>query len=489
MKKLFSLVVVVLIATMVASAVFAAELPGSGWWSGEQIQNVGTETAEITVTAYGGGTTDPIATKSVDAGGSYTFIPGDFVDMADGFKGAAVASANQPIKAVVNVTNRTSGSLGVTGGKAAAQYQGIDASMVAEVLYIPIAKGDSYGKTTTYFVQNAGAAATTFEAVFTMRNGSTHTYNSPSVEPNEMVSFSIFDTGYTTDGVTNDGKVGSVIITSAGEPLAGIVMEHYTTEAVATIAQSTRAFTSADFDDKAYAPIIKNNRYGRSTGIQVQNVGNDPIDITVTYKGSAGACAGQTYTDSATGVAAGTAKVFNQLEGQTNLPANCTAAATITATGNFVALVSESFISSAIPASGQASVTSFAIPEQSATTIVSAPLFKDDRYGKRTGMQVQNVGTTDATIVATFSCTGNATFTAVTEEITVSAGGGYLFYTPSDDSIFADGNPFTSNNVNCGVTITSTNGQPIVAIANESVIPGGELEQDNNNYEAFNLTP
>lgn len=485
MKKLFSLVVVVLIATMVASAVFAAELPGSGWWSGEQIQNVGTETAEITVTAYGGTTTDPVAAQSVAAGASYTFIPDNFAGMEDGFKGAAVASSNQPIKAVVNVTNRQSGSLGVSGGKAAAQYQGIDASMVDTILYVPIAKGDSFSKTTTYFVQNAGSAATTFTAVFTMRNGDTHTYTSPSVEPNEMVSFSIFDTTTYTGGSSNDAKVGSVIITSASQPLAGIVMEHYTTEAVATIAQSTRAFTSADFDTKAYAPIIKNNRFGRSTGIQVQNVGSSPIDITVTYKGSAGSCAGNTYTDTATGVAAGTAKVFNQLTGQTNLPENCTAAATITATGNFVALVSESYINSAIPASGQSSVTSFAIPDSTATTTVSAPLFKDDRFGKRTGMQVQNVGTTNATIVATFSCTGSATFTAVTQNITVAPGSGYLFYTPSDDTNFTATNPFVQNNVNCGVTITSD--QPIVAIANESVIPAGPLQQDNNNYEAFNL--
>jgi hypothetical protein len=39
--------------------------------------------------------------------------------------------------------------------------------------------------------------------------------------------------------------------------------------------------------------------------------------------------------------------------------------------------------------------------------------------------------------------------------------------------------------VNCAVSVSSD--QPVVAIANESVIPGGSLEQDNNNYEGFNL--
>ncbi len=397
-------------------------------------------------------------------------------------------SSDQPIKAVVNITNRQSGSLGVAGGKAAAQYQGVDSTSAATTLYFPIAKGDSYNKTTTYYVQNAGTAATTATATFTMRNGDTHVYTTPSIQPNRMVVFNIFDTPtYTTSGVDNTAKVGSLVVTSNdGQPLAGVIVEHYTAEATATIAQSTRAFTSADFDTNAYAPIIKNNRFGRSTGIQVQNVSGGNIDITVTYKGTAGTCAGNTYTDTASNVANGTSQVFNQMPGQTNLPENCTASATISATGNIVALVSESYLSTAIPSTGQRSVTSFAIPGKNATTTVSAPLFKDDRYGKRTGLQVQNVGTVDATnVVATFSCTGAATFTAVTNPISIPAGGGYLFYTPSDDAIFAGGSPFSSNNVNCGVTITSD--QPIVALANESVIPGGTLDQDNNNYEAFNL--
>ncbi|GAB4533078.1 MAG: hypothetical protein Fur0018_22120 [Anaerolineales bacterium] len=489
MKKFFISLALVLIVALVAGAALAAGtgLPGSGWWSGEQIQNVGTGTATISVTAYEG-TSTYSASQSVAPGSAYTFTPNDFSGMASGFQGAAVVSSDQPIKAVVNITNRPSGSLGVTGGKAAAQYQGIDSSMADTTLYFPIAKGDSYGKTTTYYIQNTGTAATTATATFKMRNGDTHTYTTPSIQPNQMVLFNIFDTTtYTSSGVANDAKVGAVtVVSNGGQPLAGILVEHYTTEAIATIAQSTRAFTSADFDTTAYAPIIKNNRYGRSTGIQVQNVSGGNVDITVTYKGTAGACAGQTYTDSATGVADGTSHVFNQMPGQTTLPENCTASATISATGNIVALVSESYLSSAIPSSGQASVTSFAIPGKNATTTVSAPLFKDDRYGKRTGLQVQNVGTSNATnVVATFACSGGATFTAVTNPITIPAGSGYLFYTPSDDAIFASGSPFSSNNVNCSVTITAD--QPIVALANESVIPGGTLEQDNNNYEAFNL--
>jgi hypothetical protein len=488
MKKFSVVFVIALLLVAATSALAQTGLPGSGWWSGETIQNVGSGDATIQVTAFGGGSS--YTSSKIVAPGAFTnFVPGDFATMPSGFQGAALVSSDQPIKAIVNVTNRTSGDLGITGGKAAAQYQGIESAMIGTTIYVPIAKGDSFDKTTTYYIQNAGSSAATATANFTMKNGDTHTYTTPSIEPNEMVVFSIFDSPTYDSSVDNTGKVGAVVISSA-EPLAGVVMEHFTTENPATLAQGTRGFTSADFDDKAYAPIVKNNRFGRSTGIQVQNVSGSPIDIKVTFVGFAGACAGTTYEQTATGVASGASAIFNQRVGQSPIPANCTASATIestTVSGLIVALVSESY--EVVPPSGQSAVTSFAIPADSATTLLSAPLFKDDRFDKRTGLQIQNVGSTAASnIVATFQCQGASNFTAVSVPLSADSGGAIQFYTPSDDTaMFEAASPFSSNNVTCSVTVTSD--QPIVAIANESPIPGGSLQQDNNNYEGFNLAP
>ncbi len=494
MKKIGIYLTLLFALTLAISAAFAqGGLPGSGWWSGEQVQNVGDDDATITVTAYDKDTTDTFsASETVASGGAFTFLPNSFADMPSGFQGSAVVSSNQPIKAIVNVTNRLSGDLGITGGKAAAQYQGVDGSMVADTLYFPLVKGNHYLKTTTFYVQNAGSAdATNVVATFNMANGDSFTYNVPAIAPNKMVAFSVFDaTGY--DGTcTPEGtcRKGGLIVTS-DQPLAGTVMEHYTTESPATIAQSTRAFTAGDFFDTAYAPIIKNTRYNRFTGIQVQNVSGGNVDITVTYNGSAGACKGNTYQDSTTALADGESFTFIQLPGMTDLPADCTAAATIEATGNIVAVVNESYVADYVNAGNdQAAVTSSAIPANAATAKISVPLFKDDRYDKRTGLQIQNVGTVQATnIVATFSCTGGATFTAVSKPQTVDSLSAILFYTPSDDPTwFEAASPFVQNDVNCSVTVTSD--QPVVAIANESVIPGGSFLQDNNNYEGFNLEP
>jgi hypothetical protein len=465
----------------------ASNLPGSGWWSGEQVQNVGDAQATIMVTAYDMDSANTYdATEMVDPGAAFTFTPNSFAGMPDGFQGSAVVSSDQPIKAIVNVTNREAGGFGVAGGKAAAQYQGVDGAMVDTTLYFPLAKGDHYNKTTTYYIQNAGDAAATALATFTMRNGDIHLYTTPSIGVNQMVVFSVADSP-TYAPTTNDGRVGGMSVTSV-EPLAGVVMEHYTTEDPATILQSTRGFTAADFDMAAFAPVIKNNRFGRFTGIQVQNVSAGPITITVTYAGTAGDCAGNTYIDEAGGVAAGTSKTFVQNEAS-NLPGNCTASATIEGTGDVVAVVNEAFRSDSIPASGQAAVTSSAIPAGAATAKVSVPLYKDDRFNKRTGLQIQNVGGVQATaIVATFNCSGGASFVAVSLPQTVDAGSAVLFYTPSNDpGMFEAASPFVQNNVNCAVTVTSD--QPVVAIANESVDTSGSLEQDNNNYEGFNLIP
>jgi hypothetical protein len=497
MKKFSILSVCVVVMMFVTATAFAATdaIPGSGWWSGEQVQNVGASATDILVTAYD--QSSPVntytASQNVAAGASFTFIPSHFSGMPEGFQGSAVVSAANPIKAIVNITNKKNGALGVDGGKAAGQYQGLDSSVVATDLYFPLVKGDYYNKTTTFYIQNAGSAAATATATFSMQDGSTLTYATPSIGANQMVAFTVLNApGFNTSAAAGaSSRLGSLKVTSA-QPLAGVVVEHFTTETVGTIIQTTRGFTAADFDDKAYAPVIKNNFYNRFTGIQVQNVSAGAIDITITYNGAgkSGAtdCVGESYTDTKTGVAAGASWTFVQRVGQSNLPDGCLATATITATGNFVASVNEAYVTA--PGTGQRAVTSFAISDNSATTKVSIPLFKDDFYNKRSGLQVQNVGAAAATnIVAEFKCTteGGASFTATSKALTAASGGSVLFInTNTQDTLFPSPNPF-QDHANCGVTITAD--QPIVAIVNESPTPGGPVDQDNNNYEGFNLVP
>jgi hypothetical protein len=493
MRKLrISLAFTIIMALVLVGAVFAqSSPPGSGWWSGEQIQNVGTGTANVQVTAYDSGGTTYTASANVAQGGSTTFLPADFTGMPNGFQGSAVVTATTDIRGIVNVTNRLAGSYGVSGGLAAGQYQGMSAG--ATTLSFPLAKNNSYTKTTTFYIQNTGVSAATASATFNM-GGSTYSYTTPSMLPGTMVAFGPADAG----APSGNTAVGSLTVTST-QPLAGVVLEHLNFENPAKLLQATRGFTSADADTTLWAPIIKNSYFNRFTGLQVQNVSGSPVDITVTYQTVSG-CSGS-YTDTKTGLANGASHTFVHLSGQTNLPANCLAGAKVVATGNVVAIVNESYTSGAVSAGlTQESTTYSAFADSAATTKIQLPLAKEDSYNKGTGVQVQNVSTSTASVTVTYSGpTGSYTSAAQS----VAPGGAItLVDVRLKPSSFWSGTAMTPAALGCtsgnfvcagngvfGVTVTSN--QPVVAIANESTYPFGapRISQDKNNYEGFNLTP
>jgi len=482
MKRKVSLIAgMVMVVVLLLANVASAQLPGGGWWSGEQIQNVGDSEATIVVTAYDKDSTATYdATDTVAVGASRTFLPTDFAGMGDGFIGSAIVASNQPIKGTVNVTNQPTVlpggvSVGVTGGKAVATYQGMD--QPDTTLYFPLAKHERYSMSTVFYIQNAGSSAATAQAVFSMDDGGVYTYTTPSIPPGDMVVVHPSNAAVPSTN-TNRANIGSMKATST-QNLAGVVLEYDTRETVATYLFGTRGFTAADFSDKAYAPIVKNNRYGRFTGIQVQNVGTAEITATITYVGTAPTCRGAVYTDIIT-VQPG--KSTTAVTNQGNFVANCTGVATIDATGDFVAVVNETNL----PGYAVAGIAYSAMADSLATAEISIPAFKDSRYNATSGLQIQNVGTVTATnVIATFSCKGGATFTSASNPRTIGPGGGYLFYMPSTmgTSVFPTG---FSGNVNCGAIITSD--QPVVAICNETstAVPS---HLDDYNYEGFNLTP
>lgn len=466
----------------------ADDLPGSGWWTGIQLQNVGTTQANVSINSYQStaGVTPIGKSVTIAKDASATLLPQD-LNLSSGFQGSAVVSSDQPLNAIVNVTNRQAAGNGVAGGLAAAQYQGVNAP--ATELRFPLVKRDHFGKTTTFSIQNAGSTAATATATFKVQAGD-FSFTTPLIEPGRMVIINPAAAGVPSG---NNVSVGSLTVTSS-QPLAGVVSEHGS-EQPAQLLQSTRAFAPADGNAKAYAPIIKNEFFNRFTGLQVQNVSNATIDVTVAYKGGGGSCAGQNYTNTKTGLAAGASHTFVHLAGQAGntMPSGCLASATITATGgNIVAIVNEAFIGSFLSGGGnggrQEATTYSAFAASSATTTVKAPLYKENSFNKGTGLQIQNVGTANATnVVITFVGSGG---TYVTKPQTIAAGGALTIVEMYKKADQFNGTPIPSNISGgagvFGVTVTSD--QPIVAIANESTYPFGNspVQQDKNNYEAFN---
>jgi hypothetical protein len=298
--------------------------------------------------------------------------------------------------------------------------------------------------------------------------------------------------------------------------LTGIALEHLTGELHATVLQATRGFLNGEGDTTLYAPINKYKYYGRFTGLQVQNVSQNPVDINVNYveipepphSGNPTGCPGGAPFQQAQGVPAGTSHTFSS----NVLHEGCFASATITATGgNVVAIVNEEFTSdylNAHPGQAREDTSYAALRFGSATANLSAPLFKEDSYGNGTGLSVQNIdNNSPASVKATFKNSNNQTF--VTNYMDIPPKQAIVLF----DMRLLNQNPpawwhgwngtamtptalgCQNNSAGCGtngvfsVILNSIYGQNIVAIANEVAYPISApfFHMDESNYEAFNL--
>lgn len=497
--KIKGLPVLVLIAALVLPTLVGAQgetLPGSGWWTGQQIQNVGTAGATIVSTAYDSqsSATYMASAGPIAAGGSVTFLPADFSGMPNGFAGSAVVASDQPIKAMVTLTNRKVGSYGIDGGYAGAQYQGIDGSAAATSVSFPIVKNAFGPKTTTLFVQNAGSAAATVSITY-ICGANSYPFTSSSINAGQMVVLNASAAGVPT------GVLCAATATS-GQPIAGVAVEHYATETVASLAQATRGFTPADGATTIYAPVFKNQypvhaTQSRTTGAQVQNVSGAAItNVHATFYGSSGACAGTTYTADSGPVAAGASYVFLS----TNIggmPVGCLASSKYESSGgNIVGTVNESYLNPAPPPGTQAATAYNMLSGTGATTQIAAPLYKEKFGSKTSGLQVQNIGGSSTNVHAIFTSGANV-YTTI--DYAIAAGASKTFYLMSDcgAACWVGGVQMPAG-TNAGVRVVS-DGQNILGIVSEQTYYVGGVTNcygqatvacyDRLNYEGFNTTP
>ena len=457
--------------------------PGGGFYSGQTLQNIGTSIANVNVDVYDSASSAKYTTSfTVSVGGAKTFFSSDVPGVPSGFQGSAIVSSDQPLKAIVNVTNRQSGSNGIAGGTAAAQYNGLGTENTGTTVSFPLAKAGFGVKTTAFYIQNAGSAAATFTASFLMGTGLTdlspvaYPYTSPSLAPGQMAVIIPSDAGVPA------GRIGSLSVTSA-QPLAGTVLEYETTTAPAKILQGTTGFTPSDYDTRILFPVMKKALGGRSTGLQVQNVAAGSVDVTMVYYGAGGTCPSGTFTETVRTLASKQSTTYLD---PAILPAGCLATAAATGTGLIAGVVNEAYIPSVPAGQYQRATTYSAFPATTATAKVVAPVFKQAFGSKQTGLSIQNVGTSTATATAVFQV-GATVYTY--NNISIPAGGSFLFLDLANTSAYPNANWSGStrlpNSSLAAVTITSN--QPIIAIANEA--PLSAVIQDNINYSAFNVTP
>ncbi len=481
-----------LVGGVAASGVQA--LPGSGWWTSFQVQNVGTGQASVQVTAYheqGGATDTHSASVTLAVNEAQTFIPGGSgwpgvfdvtPGLEAGFAGSTVLSSDQPIVAIAQVGNNQvsppGGTLGVSGGNASAQYRGV--GNPDTTISYPLVKHNWASKTTTFYVQAAGGAASV-TATYKMNDGSTKTDGPHAIDANKSYVFDPAAASVASSGCGSDANtspcVGSVSFASTSGSLAGTVIEHQHTASPATLAQSTNTFASSDQDKTLNCPTFKNDWVGRTTGLTVQNAGGTAATVSIEIKTAAGTGAPATYNATSPSVAAGASYTFYPGLGNVGgMPASSYGAVKVTSLNNIVAIVNEA------GGSPTKATTYSCFANSSATTKIALPQVKEGFAGSTTGVTIQNVGASTTNVDATYSC-GGTNYTHAT--VNIGAGSGKTFWRHSASGANWTGTPLPDNK-NCSVVVTSDS-QNVVAIAQEAAYPSGSL--DTKNYEGFNLTP
>jgi hypothetical protein len=501
MKKWFKIgVLTILIAMMALTTVGAAGPPGAGWWTSFAIQNVTSSAGTLVVSAYQGdsGSVSGTYTTSdaIAADGALSYHPGfgedlsqgriDFdTSLPDGFIGAVVVSSDVSIVATGEVGNNAQGSVGVSGGTAKGQYQAVGGDKVASVIRFPVAKNNFAGQTTTFYIQAAGADADV-TATFNMDNGSSYqqTY---TIAANSMHVVSPDDAGVPSGQAKGGGSFGALTVASTTGPIAGVVCEHQHSTSPGTIVLATRGFTPGELGTKLYAPVIKHAfANAATTGLTVQNAeGSASITITATFQvynvlGGSSASIGDTYVEVFSNVPAGSQVTFRGLNTGTvgGMPAGTLASATIEGTGDIVATVNEA------NSLGKAVYSCF--NSDNATAKVALPQVKELFYGMTNGVIVQNVDTTSTTVELTY-VQGGSTYILTYD---LGVGEAKSFYLVSDASrgyTPKSGSTLPASGAKYAVTVESTGGQKIVAIAQEADVDAGNGVLDLKNYEGFSL--
>jgi hypothetical protein len=473
MMKKISIIVLMLVLVLSVGLVSAGpnDLPGTGWTSGQQIQNVGAASGTVNLTAYDTSGNDyNCGDPALDPGESYTYLPdNDCTTMPAGFEGSAVASAYQPIAAIVNVANPSV-------GKAAGQYTGTDGSAVATSIVFPLVKSNHAGRTTTFYIQNASNSANTISAAYVV-NGNTYNDSFPNVPANAMVILNPADAGVPT----GTGNIGALTVTGT-QAIAGSSLEHETTASVAANLQASRGFVPSDFGSDLFCPLARYQFGAQNTtsGLQVMNVSGGLETINVTYNvifPSPGTVGPITIANVPNGASA------NFLQSD-HLDPGELASISVTSSGggDLVAIVNDR-----ADAPNPKRFTTYAcFNEGNATTTISLPLVKEGFFNNTTGVQVQNVGNAATTVTLVYKThTGNTVTISHTDPI--APGSSKTFYripaNGTSNITVVSGNVNNLNSTVNGVTVTAS--QPIVAIANEANYNGVNA-QDTKNYEGFN---
>lgn len=444
------------------------DLPGTGWTTGMQFQNVGQAAADIRLLVYNkNGLEYDCGAKAAQPGGSVNYLMDNACPTTPAeFNGSGFAVSEEPISGIIHVNNAAT-------GRAGGIYISTPAEDTATSLFFPLVKHNHFGRTTTLAIQNAADNPVNITATYRVQ-GQVYT----KVYNNVPVKAKIVTTPLDAGVPAGNSQVGSLTVTASG-PIAGTSLEHQYSAPVALNLQASKAFTPFDYAPTVFCPLFRNASSGLTTGAQVQNVSDQTQTVTLVYTPRDG---GPTVT-SGQEVKAGASATF--YAPFINVPAGSVGSVTIQSGGNIVAVVNDEGT-----VNGYQRTTTYAcFPISRVTNRVVLPLYKEFWFGNTSGIQIQNVGADEATIRITYIATNKNASVTFSPGYKVPAGSSTTFFGVSQELFppsmtVISGDPATLANSYGSVVIESDT--PIVAIANESSYGPNASGQDSKNYEGFN---
>jgi len=264
MKRTFVVLVVILVlALSVPSALAQGPSFPPGGVSGVQVVNVGTGTATVGAVYYAeDGTKYTLPNQTLDnPGDSFTYFkqPAD----VDSFSGAAILSSDQEIVAIANTA---------FGSRGTAAYG--SASQGATSVLLPLALNNFFGQSTTIGVQNTDTQnSINVDVTYTPQGGSPTT-QSHSIQPGASRIIHLANEGLA------DGFIGSATIApqDGTTPIVASAMI-YTQNYVYAYSGFTQTGT------EYFLPLVRSAFAGTTTGIQVVDASNSNTQIQIAYTG------------------------------------------------------------------------------------------------------------------------------------------------------------------------------------------------------------
>ncbi|HEC35767.1 MAG TPA: hypothetical protein ENI39_04440 [Anaerolineae bacterium] len=415
------------------------------------------------------GTEYALPSQSLDPGESYTWYAEP--SSATSFRGAVVLSSDVRIAAI----GRTEWVVG--GAQGAASYGGQETG--AEEVVLPQLVIEHYGTTSAFTVQNTDLSNDiTVDLVFRPQGGTPFT-KTMNIEAGASSTWNMaFDADFVDPLPTSNwGWLGSVKIVSPGTPVVAVA---HTTSQSGGFVYAYDGFTDLA-QSKAYAPLVRRNYAGLTTGIGVADASGTGGTVQVKYVGFADSNGNwvedpgesYVYTDTDTLTPGGYLNFYQGApyhnDPGKSLPQRFLGSAEITVSGTGAAIavvINDQTDPSLIGVVKQTASAYSGFFENQASNVVVSPLARNEYYNFTTGISVQNVGinTVDLEIVYTTSPNSRNSATPPSRTVSLDPGESANFYLPSDWGHTAAHQMWLGS---AEITATGTGETKIVAITND----------------------